>query len=77
MARLEFHHAPGRIRPFGYPGVGADGALEEDEDERKALRTMRAMRAEGDRLRAIAAAMEARGVRVSHQGMKQARRPLP
>jgi Site-specific recombinases, DNA invertase Pin homologs len=61
----------GGNRPFGWQ-VGADGALEPLEEERKALRSMRRMQKAGKSLRTIAAEMQARGIAISHQGVKKA-----
>jgi hypothetical protein len=48
-----------------------DGSLEPCEDERKALLAMRRMQKAGKSLRAIAAAMQARGIDISHQGVRR------
>jgi len=56
--------------PFGYR-VGADGALVEHEAEQAAIRAMIAMRAQGVALRPIAAAITERGLKVSHETVKQ------
>ena len=45
--------------------------LEPCEAERKALPVMRRMRKAGKTLRDIAAAMQARGFDISHQGVKK------
>ena len=60
----------GGLRPFGYR-VTDDGLLEACETERKALVAIRRMRNAGKSLRDIAAAMQARGIDISHQGVKK------
>ena len=60
----------GGRRPFGWR-VGKDGSLEPLEDERKALLAMRRMQKAGKSLRAIATAMQVRGIDISHQGVKK------
>jgi DNA invertase Pin-like site-specific DNA recombinase len=57
--------------PFGFR-VGDSGELIEHEAEQEAIRAMRAMRAEGKALRTIAAAIMARGIRISHEGVAKA-----
>lgn len=54
--------------PFGYR-IGEKGELVEDGVEQTAIRQMVAMRAEGKALRAIAAAMQVKGHRISHEGV--------
>ena len=60
----------GGRRPFGYR-ITDDGLLEACEKERKALVAIRRMQKAGKSLRDIAAAMQARGVKISHQGVKK------
>jgi putative DNA-invertase from lambdoid prophage Rac len=57
--------------PFGYR-VSEDGSLIEQEAEQQAISEMREARAAGLSLRAIAAQVEARGISISHVGVKQA-----
>jgi DNA invertase Pin-like site-specific DNA recombinase len=59
----------GGVRPFGFK-ISEDGALEPCEEERKALAAMRRMHKDGKSLRSIAAAMQERGIAISHQGVK-------
>jgi putative DNA-invertase from lambdoid prophage Rac len=54
--------------PFGWR-VGSEGALVEVEAEQEAIREMVALRAAGKPLRAIAEAMRAKGVSISHEGV--------
>ena len=61
----------GGSRPFGWQ-ITDDGSLEPLESERKALLVMRRMHKAGASLRTIAAAMQARGFAISHQGVKKA-----
>lgn len=61
----------GGSRPFGWQ-VAADGSLEVDPDEHKALRAMARMQQGGKSLRDIATEMQKRGFTISHQGVKQA-----
>ena len=60
---------PGRYlggsRPFGFKAA-ADGRLIEDPAEQAVMRQMKAMRADGMSLRAIAARLAEAGTRVSH-----------
>ena len=56
--------------PFGFT-VGADGDLVEDAAQQAALVKMRAMRASGATLRAIAEATTREGFAVSHAGVKK------
>lgn len=55
--------------PFGYR-VGPTGELVEQPEEQAAIGAARRMRAEGASLRAIAMALHAEGVRISHEGVK-------
>jgi DNA invertase Pin-like site-specific DNA recombinase len=59
----------GGSRPFGFTRT-EDGELIEDKKEQAAVRRMAALRAEGTPLRFIAAAMQAKGFKISHQGVK-------
>jgi putative DNA-invertase from lambdoid prophage Rac len=59
----------GGIKPFGYT-VDTEGDLVPDEDQQQAIRDMVALKAAGKSLRAIAAAMQAKGHRLSHEGVK-------
>jgi putative DNA-invertase from lambdoid prophage Rac len=59
----------GGIKPFGY-AVDDDGDLVPDEDQQQAVREMIALKAAGKSLRAIAAAMQSKGHRLSHEGVK-------
>jgi putative DNA-invertase from lambdoid prophage Rac len=54
--------------PFGFRR-GDGGELVPHEAEQKAIREMIALRAKGTPLRAIAAAVRANGVRISHEGV--------
>ncbi|MCJ2042525.1 recombinase family protein [Methylobacterium sp. J-059] len=56
--------------PFGYR-VGTDGALDKHEAEQEAIREMVALRSAGMALRPIAAAISGKGLRVSHETVKQ------
>src|SRR5215210_5393799 len=56
--------------PFGFR-VGDDGALVEHAAEQDAIRAMIALRAQGMALRPIAAAIAERGLKVSHETVKQ------
>jgi putative DNA-invertase from lambdoid prophage Rac len=66
--------------PFGYrveadydaAGKRKGGHLVKDPDKQAAIAAMRAMHREGKSLRTIAAVMQARGVKISHVGVKQA-----
>jgi putative DNA-invertase from lambdoid prophage Rac len=64
------HRYLGGIVPFGWQ-VGEGGELVEDPAQQAAIRRMQALRAEGKSLRAIAAAMAAEGMKISHEGVKQ------
>ena len=55
----------GGSRPFGFKAA-ADGRLIEDPAEQAVIRQMKAMRADGMSLRAIAARLAEAGTRVSH-----------
>jgi len=55
----------GGSRPFGFKAA-ADGRLIEDPAEQAVMRQMKAMRADGMSLRAIAARLAEAGTRVSH-----------
>jgi DNA invertase Pin-like site-specific DNA recombinase len=55
----------GGSRPFGFK-ADADGRLIEDPAEQAVIRQMKAMRADGMSLRAIAARLAEAGTRVSH-----------
>jgi putative DNA-invertase from lambdoid prophage Rac len=56
--------------PFGYRRAGEDDEfLMPHEPEQKAIREMRRLRAKGEALRAIAAAMKAKGFAISHEGV--------
>jgi DNA invertase Pin-like site-specific DNA recombinase len=59
--------------PFGF-SVGDDGELVPIPAQQAAIARMRALRAEGMGLMAIAEAMKAEGVRISHMGVKSALR---
>jgi DNA invertase Pin-like site-specific DNA recombinase len=65
--RARGRYLGGKI-PFGYRTDG-DGALIEHEGEQAAIREMVAMRGEGKALRAIAAAMQGMGFKISHEGV--------
>ena len=54
--------------PFGFRR-GEDGELVPHEAEQEAIREMVALRAQGRPLRAIADAVRAKGVRISHEGV--------
>jgi putative DNA-invertase from lambdoid prophage Rac len=54
--------------PFGFRR-GDDGELVPHEAEQEAIREMAALRAEGEALRTIAQAMQAKGHRISHEGV--------
>jgi putative DNA-invertase from lambdoid prophage Rac len=58
----------GGLKPFGYR-IGDDGELVPDEAEQAAIKRMAAMRKRGKSLRAIAAAMTAKGHKLSHEGV--------
>jgi DNA invertase Pin-like site-specific DNA recombinase len=55
--------------PFGFRKTAA-GALEPDPDQQKAIEVVKSIREQGESLRAIAAAMQAQGFQISHQGVK-------
>ena len=59
----------GGIVPFGY-GRGEHGQLAPHKGEQAAIRDMVALRAQGKALRAIAEAMQAKGFKISHEGVK-------
>ena len=59
----------GGIMPFGYRR-GEHGELVLHEAEQAAIREMVALRAQGNALRAIAEAMQAKGFKISHEGVK-------
>jgi DNA invertase Pin-like site-specific DNA recombinase len=61
----------GGTPPFGWR-VGPDGALTSVPDQQEALEQMRALRAQGLSLRAVAGQMAAAGVQISHVGVKNA-----
>jgi putative DNA-invertase from lambdoid prophage Rac len=54
--------------PFGFRR-GDNGELIPHEAEQEAIREMAALRAQGRPLRAIAAAAQAKGLRISHEGV--------
>jgi putative DNA-invertase from lambdoid prophage Rac len=58
----------GGIVPFGFRR-GADGELVPHQAEQEAISEMIALRAQGKPLRAIAATLGAKGVRISHEGV--------
>jgi putative DNA-invertase from lambdoid prophage Rac len=58
----------GGSRPFGYTR-GADGELIPHEGELAAVAEIIALRAQGKALRGIADEMEAKGHKISHQGV--------
>jgi putative DNA-invertase from lambdoid prophage Rac len=58
----------GGIVPFGFRR-GYDGELVPHELQQEAIREMVALRAQGKPLRAIAAAMQAEGHQISHEGV--------
>lgn len=62
----------GGKRQFGYQivGQGKDAVLVEDEQEQAAIRRILALKAEGKGLRAIAAAIQADGIALSHVGVR-------
>ena len=63
----------GGAMPFGYRRAGEDNAfLVAHEAEQKAIREMRRLKAKGEPLRAIAAAMKAKGFAISHVGVANA-----
>jgi putative DNA-invertase from lambdoid prophage Rac len=65
--------------PFGFPieaeydaaGKRKGGRLVEDADQQRAIAEMRVMHQIGKSLRTIAAAMQARGYKISQVGVKQ------
>ena len=59
--------------PFGYRR-GGEGELVPHEAEQEAIREMIALRAEGNALRAIAAVVQAKGHKISHEGVAGALR---
>jgi putative DNA-invertase from lambdoid prophage Rac len=59
----------GGIVPFGYRR-GEHGQLKPHKSEQTAIREMVALRAQGKALRAIAEAMQAKGFKISHEGVK-------
>jgi putative DNA-invertase from lambdoid prophage Rac len=59
----------GGIVPFGWR-VSEDGSLTEDSDQQRAIRRILELRREGLSLRAIAAAISAEGIKLSHEGVK-------
>lgn len=66
----------GGYRPFGYRIEKSEddirgGQLVPDEGEQGAIAEMRALRAEGRSLRAIAAALKERGFSISHEGVAE------
>jgi putative DNA-invertase from lambdoid prophage Rac len=61
------HYLGGSI-PFGYR-LGDEGDLVQHEAEQEAIREMIALRAQGRSLRAIAAEMQMRGHKISHEGI--------
>jgi DNA invertase Pin-like site-specific DNA recombinase len=66
----------GGYRPFGYRVEKAEGDLRggqlvPDEREQAAIVKMKALRAEGKALRAIAAAMKEEGFSISHEGVAE------
>jgi hypothetical protein len=56
------------VFPFGFQ-LGDDGELVPHEAEQEAIREMIALRAQRKALRAIAEAMQAKGHRISHEGV--------
>ena len=58
----------GGIVPFGYR-CGEQGQLAPHKAEQSAIRQMIALRAQGKALRAIAEAMQAKGFKISHEGV--------
>jgi DNA invertase Pin-like site-specific DNA recombinase len=59
----------GGIVPFGYRR-GEHGQLTPHKGEQAAIRQMAALRAQGKALRAISEAMQAKGFKISHEGVK-------
>jgi putative DNA-invertase from lambdoid prophage Rac len=59
----------GGIVPFGYRR-GDQGQLTPHKGEQAAIREMVVLRAQGKALRAIAEAMQAKGFKISHEGVK-------
>jgi putative DNA-invertase from lambdoid prophage Rac len=59
----------GGIVPFGYRR-GEHGELAPHKAEQVAIREMMALRSQGKALRAIAEAMQAKGFKISHEGVK-------
>jgi hypothetical protein len=55
--------------PFGYRR-GEHGQLAPHEAEQTAIREMVALRAQGKALRAMSKAMQAKGFKISHEGVK-------
>ena len=64
------HRYLGGIVPFGWR-IGEGGELVKIPEQQAAIRRMRMLRTEGKSLRAIAAALAAEGIRISHEGVKQ------
>jgi putative DNA-invertase from lambdoid prophage Rac len=62
--------------PFGFKR-GHDGELVADEAEQDAIREIVALRAQGRPLRAIAEAVRAKGVEISHEGVAGVLRAAP
>jgi putative DNA-invertase from lambdoid prophage Rac len=58
----------GGIVPFGFR-LGEGGELAPHEAEQSAIREMAALRAQGRPLRAIAATMQGKGYKISHEGV--------
>jgi DNA invertase Pin-like site-specific DNA recombinase len=58
----------GGTQPFGFRR-GGGGDLVPHEGEQKAIRQMRRLRAKGTSLRAIAEAVQAKGHKISHEGV--------
>jgi putative DNA-invertase from lambdoid prophage Rac len=56
--------------PFGWR-VGDDGALVEVPEQQAAINLARRLRSKGMSLRAIAAALAEKGIRLSHEGVKR------
>jgi DNA invertase Pin-like site-specific DNA recombinase len=63
------HRFLGGTVPFGFVRT-AEGALEKDPEQQKAIEVVKRIREQGESLRAIAAAMQAQGFQISHQGVK-------
>jgi DNA invertase Pin-like site-specific DNA recombinase len=63
------HRYLGGIVPFGWR-IGEDGALTEVPEQQRAIQRIIELRRNGFSLRAIAAAVTANGVRLSHEGVK-------